>query len=164
MSPRYTFDTLYSEYYKDMYRVAKKMTDDEDGAADIIQEVFIQLFNSLNNGIDISHPKGWLYRITYLKCMDHFRKIKRLHVVELTENIEFKDEQNEKQELRAMIRQAMSKLKPQERVLAVLYSEGLTYKEMASVTGIKFSSIGKTLSRSLEKLGTELKNQRYEMY
>ena len=164
MSSRNTFDTLYSEYYMDMYRIAKKLTDDEEGAADIIQEVFIHLFNSLNNGIDISHPKGWLYRVTYLKCMDHFRKIKRSNVVELTENIEYRDEQNEKQELKVMISHAMSKLKPQERVLAVLYSEGLTYNEMASATGIKFSSIGKTLSRSLKKLGKELNNQRYEMY
>ena len=96
--------------------------------------------------------------------MDHFRKIKRLHVVELTENIEFRDEQNEKHELKVMISHAMSKLKPQERLLAVLYSEGLTYNEMASATGIKFSSIGKTLSRSLKKLGKELNNQRYELY
>lgn len=164
MSSRNTFDTWYGEYYKDMYRVAKKLTGDEEGAADIIQEVFIQLFNSLSNGMDISYPKSWLYRITYLKCMDHFRKIKRLNEIELSENIEFKDEQNEKHELKAVISHAMSKLKPQERVLAVLYSEGLTYNEMASATGIKFSSIGKTLSRSLKKLGEELKNQRYEMY
>ena len=164
MSSRNTFDTLYDEYYKDMYRVAKKLTGDEEGAADIIQEVFIQLFYSLSNGIDISYPKSWLYRITYLKCMDHFRKMKRLNEIELSENIEFKDEQNEKHELKVVISHAMSKLKPQERVLAVLYSEGLTYNEMASATGIKFSSIGKTLSRSLKKLGEELKNQRYEMY
>ena len=147
-----------------MYRVAKKMTGDENGAADIVQEVFIQLFHSLSNGIDISFPKSWLYRITYIKCMDHFRKMKRLHEIELTENIEFRDEQNEKQELRFVISQAMSKLNPQERALAVLYSEGLTYNEMALATGIKFSSIGKTLSRTLKKLGKELKNQRYEMY
>jgi len=164
MSSRNTFDTLYDEYYKDMYRVAKKLTGDEEGAADIIQELFIQLFYSLSNGMDISYPKSWLYRITYLKCMDHFRKMKRLNEIELSENIEFKDEQNEKHELKAVISHAMSKLKPQERVLAVLYSEGLTYIEMASATGIKFSSIGKTLSRSLKKLGEELKNQRYEMY
>lgn len=164
MSTRNTFDTLYSAYYTAMYRVANKMTGDDEGAADIVQEVFIQLFNSLSNGMDISHPKGWLYRITYLKCMDHFRKIKRLQEVEMTENIEFRDEQNEKNELRVMIRNALSKLKPQERVLAVLYSEGLTYNEMASATGIKFSSIGKMLSRTLKKLGKELNNQGYELY
>ena len=147
-----------------MYRVAKKMTGDEDGAADIIQEVFIHLFYSLRDGLNISHPRSWLHKVTYLKCMDHFRKKKRLHEIELMENIEFEDDQNEKNELKAVISLAISTLKPQERVLVILYSEGLSYNEMASATGIKFSSIGKTLSRTLKKLGKELNNQQYEMY
>ena len=147
-----------------MYRVAKKMTGDEEGAADIIQEVFIHLFYSLRDGLKISHPRSWLYKVTYLKCMDHFRKKKRLHEIELTDNIELEDEQNEKHELKAVISLAISTLNPQEKVLAVLYSEGLSYKEMASATGIKFSSIGKTLSRTLTKLEQELKKHRYEMY
>jgi len=46
----------------------------------------------------------------------------------------------------------------------VLYSEGLSYREISDATGIKSSSIGKTLSRTLEKLEKELINQKYELY
>jgi len=147
-----------------MYRVALKMVCDKDAVSDIIQDVFIHLFYCLRDGLNISHPKSWLYKVTYLKCIDHFRKQKRLQETVLMEDIEIEDKQNDKQEMKTVIIQALSKLNPQEKAIAVLYSEGLSYKEMASATGIKFSSIGKTLSRTLVKLEKELKKQRYEMY
>ena len=147
-----------------MHRVAFKMIGDKDGASDIVQEVFIDCFQRLSNGLVLDSAKSWLYKVTYIKCIDHFRKQKRLHEIELKEDIEIEDKQNEKHEMKTVIFQALSKLNPQEKAIAVLYSEGLSYKEMASATGIKFSSIGKTLSRTLKKMGEELNNHRYEMY
>ena len=164
MSTPGTFEEIYSENYKAMHRVAFKMIGDKDGASDIVQEVFIDCFQRLSNGLVLDSAKSWLYKVTYIKCIDHFRKQKRLHEIELMEDIEIEDKQNEKHEMKTVIFQALSKLNPQEKAIAVLYSEGLSYKEIASTTGIKFSSIGKTLSRTLKKLGKELNNHRYEMY
>lgn len=147
-----------------MHRVAFKMIGDKDGASDIVQDVFIDCFQKLRNGLVLDNAKSWLYKVTYIKCIDHFRKQQRLHEIKLMKDIEIEDKQNDNQEMKTVIKKALSKLNPQEKVLAVLYSEGLSYKEMASATGIKFSSIGKTLSRTLTKLEQELKKHRYEMY
>ena len=62
-----------------------------------------------------------------------------------------------------MVQAALSSLNPHERALMVLYSEGMSYKEIAESTGMRFSSVGKTLSRTLEKLENELKKQKYEL-
>jgi RNA polymerase sigma-70 factor (ECF subfamily) len=164
MSTPSTFEEIYSANYKAMYRVAFKMIGDKDGASDIVQEVFIACFQRLRNGLVLDNTKSWLYKVTYIKCMDHFRKQKRLNEIELMDDIEIEDKQNDKHEMKIVIIQALSKLNPQEKAIAVLYSEGLSYKEMASATGINFSSIGKTLSRTLIKLEQELKKLRYEMY
>jgi len=164
MSTPGTFEEIYSENYKAMHRVAFKMIGDKDGASDIVQDVFIDCFQKLRNGLVIDNAKSWLYKVTYIKCIDHFRKQQRLHEIKLMKDIEIEDKQNDNQEMKTVIKKALSKLNPQEKVLAVLYSEGLSYKEMASATGIKFSSIGKTLSRTLKKLGKELNKHRYEMY
>ena len=164
MSTPGTFEEIYSENYKAMHRVAFKMIGDKDGASDIVQEVFIDCFQRLSKGLVLDSAKSWLYKVTYIKCIDHFRKQKRLHEIELKEDIEIEDNQNEKHEMKTVVFQALSKLNPQEKAIAVLYSEGLSYKEIALATGIKFSSIGKTLSRTLKKLGKELNNHRYEMY
>lgn len=147
-----------------MFRVATRMVGDSDDVSDIVQEIFIDFFNKLNNGNIIHHPKSWLYRATINKCVDNLRNRKRFQNLESLG--EYKSESGllENQEMKDAINLAISKLKPQEKNLATFYSEGLSYKEIAEVTGIKFSSIGKMLSRTLKKMEKELKNQRYELY
>lgn len=46
----------------------------------------------------------------------------------------------------------VSKLDGKEQSMIVLYSEGYSYKEIAEITEINFNSVGKTLSRILDKL------------
>ena len=65
---------------------------------------------------------------------------------------------------RKMIQQALSQLPPKERQLAVLYSEGFSYKEMSEIVDIRFSSVGKTLSRVINKLYDILKSNGYETF
>ena len=159
-----TFEKLYAENYKTIFCVAKKMVNDRDAVSDIVQEVFIYLFNRLNKGHVIHHPQSWLYKATYNKCIDYFRQQKNFQSIESIKDNIIAGDQKEETDIKATINFALSKLKPQEKLLAVLYSEGLSYKEIAEVTDIKFSSIGKMLSRTLKKLEDELKNQKYELY
>lgn len=158
------FEEIYTENYKTMYRVATRMVGDCEDVSDIIQEIFIDFFNKTNNGIIIQHPKSWLFRATINKCIDNRRNRKRFQNLDSLD--EYKSEAGivENQEMKDAISHAISKLNSQEKILATFYSEGLSYKEIAEVTGIKFSSIGKTLSRTLKKMEKELKNQRYDLY
>ena len=159
-----TFEEIYTENYKTMYRVATRMVGDTEDVSDIIQEIFIDFFNKTSNGNIIHHPKSWLFRATINKCIDNQRSRKRFQ--NLDSLSEYKSEIGivENQEMKDAISLAISKLNPQEKILATVYSEGLSYKEIAEVTGIKFSSIGKMLSRTLKKMEKELKNQRYDLY
>jgi RNA polymerase sigma factor (sigma-70 family) len=159
-----TFEEIYTENYKTMFRVATRMVGDKEDASDIIQEIFIDFFNKTNNGNTISYPKSWLYRATINKCIDNKRTKKRFQDIESVSGFNYESETAENQETKNAISLAISKLKPQEKILINVYSEGLSYKEIAEVTGINFSSIGKMLSRILKKMGKELKKQRYDLY
>lgn len=140
------------------------MVGDSDDVSDIVQEVFIYLFDKLKNGNVIHHPKSWLYRATFNKCIDNYRKQKRFQSIDTIQDYKSENEPLEKQEASTIINLALLKLRPQEKMLAVLYSEGLSYKEIAEATGIKYSSIGKMLSRTLKKLEKEFKIHQYELY
>lgn len=146
-----------------MVRVARKMVGNNGGPADIVQDIFIDLFEDLNDGIIIHNPRSWLYRATTNRCIDNLRKKK---IFEASETIcqAAETEHTEQAELRYVLDRATAKLKPRERALVAFYSEGMSYKELAEATGIRFSSIGKILSRSLRKLEKELNNMRYELY
>ncbi len=157
------FDTIYKEYYPAMFGLAFKMLGNEDDVPDIVQEAFIGLYNSMTKK-NIKNYKNWLYRTTYNKCIDLYRKRKHTIEIESVEDFEIEGDQINGQEISKTIQLALSKLKPNEKAVAILYSEGLSYKEIAETTGIKLSSVGKTLSRTLAKLGKELKTKKHELY
>jgi len=158
------FEEIYNENYPRIFRVAQKMVGNRDNASDIVQEVFIYLFDRIKNGSEILHLNTWLYRATINKSIDCLRKQKRFQPIESLKESIIDEELIERQETTAIVNKAISKLKPHEKIIVVLYSEGLSYKEIAEASGVKFSSIGKTLSRALEKLEIELKDQHYELY
>ncbi len=147
-----------------MFRVARKMVYDGDVVSDIVQEVFIYFFDKVNRGEKVRYPKSWLYRATYNKCIDYWREKKRFETIDLIEASRIEDEDNDNSAAKAALNLALDRLKPDERFLVVLYSEGLSYKEMAEVTEIKITSVGKTLSRILKKIEIELKCQCDELY
>lgn len=157
------FDKIYKDNYRLIYNVVCKMVSDKDDTADLVQEVFIKLYQSLEKNIIIKHPVSWLYKVSINMSIDYTKKHQRHEKIELVTNIG-EDNSVESDEKQVIIRLAMTRLKEEERMLAVLYSEGLSYKEIAEITGIRFTSVGKTLARTLEKLGNELKNLKYELY
>ena len=158
------FDQIYNDNYRLIFNVVQKMVPDRDDASDLVQEVFINLYQSLEKAAVIEYPRSWLYKVTVNKCIDFSRKQHRHEKIELFSNLKDEDNSLEIDEKQTIVRIALTKLKKDESVLAILYSEGLSYKEIAEITGIRFSSVGKTLSRTLMKLGNELKKFEYDLY
>jgi RNA polymerase sigma factor (sigma-70 family) len=158
------FDKIYHDNYRLIFNVVHKMVPDNDDASDLVQEVFINLYQSLEKKAVIEYPRSWLYKVTVNRCIDFTRKKPKYEKIELFSNLKEEDNSLESNDKQNIIRIAMTKLKKDESILAILYSEGLSYKEIAEITGIRFSSVGKTLSRTLMKLGNELKKLQYELY
>ena len=158
------FENTYKENYPKMFRIATKMTNDKEVANDIVQEVFVYYFEKLENDYLIQKLQSWMIRAVINKCVDYLKRRKK-HI-QLNTAITMADEEKnyEIQQSGTILKQAISKLKPMEMKLIILYSEGYSYKEIAQMADINFSSVGKTLSRSLIKLKEILKRMNYEMY
>lgn len=159
-----TFEEIYAENYTKLYHVAIRMVGDKDNASDILQEVFVSLYERFNEGTAVLYINTWLYRATLNKCCDYINRQKRYLPLETIPERLAENENLENLEKKTVVRQALAKLKPKERAMLLLYSEGFSYKEIAESTDIRFSSVGKTLSRALEKMENQLKAQQYDMY
>jgi RNA polymerase sigma-70 factor, ECF subfamily len=159
-----SFDEIYHGNYGKLMRIAVKMTGDRDGAADIVQDVFESYYIKRNGGHVILYPPGWLCKAVLNRCADSVKKRRMFEKIETSRVDDAADRTEEPERRIAAVNAALARLSPREKALAVLYSEGLSYKEISESTGIRFSSVGKTLARTLGKLGNELKNQRYELY
>ncbi len=158
------FEKIYCQNCAMMYRIAVKMIGNNHEVRDIVQEVFIYLYEKRDDSKVINHYSSWLYRATYNKCVDYLKQQSKFSHLEVLDNKACEEESFDKQEAKAMIHRALNTLNIKERFLAVLYSEGLSYKEMSKATGIHLGSIGKTLSRALKKLEKELKEEYNELF
>jgi RNA polymerase sigma-70 factor, ECF subfamily len=158
-----TIENLYKQHFNSLHRLAQKMHC-HDVANDIVQDVFTDYYQKTQMGKEIKYPKSFLYRSSLNKCIDEFRKSRKFANIEPPENTEDGRQNYEKKEERTLVSQSMVMLNNRDRELAVLYSEGLSYKEISEITGIPFASVGKTLARALTKLEKELKTNGYEMY
>lgn len=157
------FEKIYTRHYNTCRRVATKLLGTSNVVSDIIQEVFISLYERRKDAVIIKQPAAWLYRATYYKCIDFLKQQNRFSELAVLSEAIDESQSFEQQEVYSNLLRALNTLKDNERLLAVLYSEGLSYKELADATGIHPNSIGKTLSRTLRKLEKELKKEYNEM-
>ena len=146
------FEKTYRDHYPKLFRIAAKMLQDPEGAKDVVQDVFTAYYFAMSNEKVIRDTKNWLVRSTINKGIDYKRKTARTVTMEkpMCETGEQTlDEASD-------ILNAITHLNEKEQTLVVLYSEGYSYKEIAEMTGRNLPSIGKTLSRIMDKLKKHL--------
>ncbi len=161
------FENIYQANYKTIYRYVYRLSANEELAKDLCQECFIKLFTELKNKKSISQPKNWLYKTASNLYFTQYNRTK-IYEKYLENNNQVDsftktpEDDLVKKEETSIVRAAISKLNKKERTLILLYQDNCTYNEMAEICGMKFSSVGKTLSRAIDKLGKML--IKYENY
>lgn len=162
------FNELYQQYYSSVFILSRKILNNSDDNADITQEVFIKLYQEINNNNIILYPKTWLYKVTVNKAINHLNRKKEFVQLEENNNLKRISDDDiiddiDQSTKKYILNKALDKLKPIEKVVIILYSEGLSYKEIAEVSEISFNTVGKLISRILEKLKIILKDNKDEL-
>lgn len=157
------FESTYRENYRQVFRLARKIMNDSELAADITQEVFADLYSQMKKQKEIRSLRSWLYKVTNNKCIDQLKKERKLFVKNQPADRNLQIEDEAEPDFSLVVQKSINQLKGNDRLLVILYSEGLSYKEMAEISGINFTSVGKTLARALKKLEKELKPKYYEL-
>ena len=68
--------SLLSRYEKSVFNYAVRMTGNPHDGSDLMQEIFVSVFNSLASYQATGAFKSWLFRIAHFRCMDFFRRKK----------------------------------------------------------------------------------------
>lgn len=71
------FKTIVTTWQDMVYNTALGILQNAQDAEDVAQEVFLQVYESINSFKGESKFSTWLYRITVTKSMDHIRRKKR---------------------------------------------------------------------------------------
>ena len=166
------------EQWKDMvYNTALGILQNEEDAEDITQEVFIQVFESINDFKEESKFSTWIYRITVTKSLDNLRKKKRkkrfawiqgLYGANDDEIIDSPDFMHpgvkmENKEDAAILFKAIEKLPEKQKAAFILNKvENLSYAEIAQIMGTTTLAVDSLFQRSKKNLRKDL-SQFYKM-
>lgn len=68
------FEKLYHEFKILVYNVALNYLQSTEDAEEVTQDVFVKIYNSLDNFNQKSTYKTWIYRITINQCLDFLKQ------------------------------------------------------------------------------------------
>lgn len=160
------------ETWQDMvFNTALGIVQNAEDAEDIAQEVFVQVYQSVNSFKGDSKFSTWMYRITITKSLDHERRKKRKKRFAFVKSI-FGDESQivvhppdfnhpgvalDKKEDAGALMGAIKELPENQKVAFTLHKvEGLSYQEVSEVMKTTVSSVESLIHRAKNNLKKKL--------
>nr|WP_211661303.1 RNA polymerase sigma factor SigE [Modestobacter muralis] len=154
-----TWEQVVRDHSARVYRLAYRLSGNQQDAEDLTQETFVRVFRSL---ADFSPGtfEGWLHRITTNLFLDMVRRRQRIRFDALPEDTErlpgsapSPEQVYADTHLDPQIQAALDKLSPEFRVAVVLCDiEGLTYEEISATLGIKLGTVRSRIHRGRVQL------------
>ena len=123
---------------------------------EIVQEVFLSLFQHLRRGKSRSNLRGWVFRVAHNLALKR-RMAGRLTAGEVAEGSCLDPSPNPEDQLasnqrRERLQAVLRALPEQDRRCIHLRAEGLRYREIAEVLGMSLGAVALSLGRSLARL------------
>ncbi|MGH3745428.1 MAG: RNA polymerase sigma factor SigE [Mycobacteriales bacterium] len=146
-----------------VYRLAYRLTGNQQDAEDLTQETFIRVFRNLDR-YEPGTFEGWLHRITTNLFLDGARRRQRIRFVPLPDDAERLAGRESTPEgavldrgFAADVEAALLALPPDFRAAVVLADiEQLSYEEIAATLGVKIGTVRSRIHRGRAQLRTAL--------
>lgn len=147
------FEVLFLRHKNRIYSYVQQMVRDRELAGDIFQSVFLKALETINGGRYQEEGKflPWLMRIAHNQCIDHFRRDKRMPMVNSTDErdvFEFIDLRVEnvqdrliRQQSHETLHKMVAHLPEEQREVVVMRIYGdLSFREIADATGVSINT------------------------
>ena len=160
------FKFLVENYKSIVFNTTLPIIQNSEEADDISQEVFIQIYKSINGFKGNSSLSTWIYRITISKCFEHLRFKKRkkrfTQIINLFREdgtlidipqFEHPGVQLEKKEDAKLLFEAIESLNDEQKTAYTLKNiQGLSYNKISKVMYKSTSSIESLIFRAKKNL------------
>lgn len=147
------FEEIYDKYNKMVYKICFSYLRSHFDSEDILQDSFLDLFNSNKSFESKEHEKYYLIRIVINNCKTHLKKNKKTILMTDDELSNIKSEENIDE---VNIIDIISILPPKYKEIIILkYSENLSYKEISIILKISEENARKRNERAIKMLKNE---------
>jgi RNA polymerase sigma-70 factor (ECF subfamily) len=166
------FRVLIRRYKAKLFSIAYGITLDREESLDIVQEVFLKVYQKIHTFREESSLATWLHRITVNHCLNWKRRWKRRFRwhhqplerdeagdhQELGTDAYYPEALYQKKEFERAFWQGLKEVPEQARVVFILKEvEGLSYDEIAMALKIKRGTVSSRLFYARKKLRESLK-------
>jgi len=152
--------TLYETHVDRVYRLAYRMTGDENMAEEYTQETFIRAFDRLGGFEGRSALSTWIHSITVSVVLTGLRKVKRIRnrEKELTDvTMATAEARSTDVALKIRLHDAIDRLNDDLRLVFVMHDvEGYKHEEIAEVLDVPVGTTKSRLSRARKALREDL--------
>lgn len=174
---RRQFAEVVDTYYARIYNLFCHIVTDKHLAADLTQETFVKAYEAFGRFRGEASVYTWLYRIAINEYRSYLRRLRREQEfvsrsidepAEMGEDNVFMQLPDpspsalqllEKEELIRRVQDAIESLPPRYRAFAVLRDlEGLSYENIAEVTGLPIDTVKTRISRARALLRRKLEH------
>ena len=163
---RLCFDELVARYRDKALRLVLSTLGSRPDVEDIIQDVFVKVYRSLDWFRGDASFSTWLYTVTINRCRDEMRRGKIRRFFSFDDWFARSPEEGpigengqtlEREEVVGAVRRAMARLpKDTSMLLHLREIEELSYRELAEIFDVEIGTIKSRLARAREKLRIEL--------
>src|SRR5581483_64034 len=162
------FEELYERYFLRVYRYFRAHLSSEDDVADLVQQVFFQVWMQLRT---YRPERGsfatWVFSIAHHRLVDFYRASRLTDSWEAIDEIIIVEQSPEdlviSAETFARIKDLLDALSPSDReLLALRFGARLSIAEIAATLGKSVAATKKQLSRLIERLRKQYRRQEQE--
>lgn len=147
------FARIVREHKGTIYTVCYMFSKDENEVADLFQDILMNLWKGFERFRGESSIRTWLYRVSLNTCISADRKKRRNgESVPLDMNIDLFDDSAEEMKQIRMLQDRISRLRPFDRAIVLLWLENLSYDEIGAIVGISSKNVSVRLFRIKEQL------------
>lgn len=160
------FESLFRSSYVSLVRYAKTFVRDHDTAEEIVQDLFVRLWNERNR-IKIENTlNGYLFRAVHNRCLHwlEHRKVVEKHeretIREQKGSIENVSEQVQYNELQSAVVRILERL-PERcgKIFCMNRFEGMRYNDIAEKLAISVKTVEADMGKALKEFRKALKEQ-----
>lgn len=155
------FESIYLGNRQMVFRLCMGFVrGDRESASDIMQEVFLNVWENLDRFRGESSHKTWIYRIAVNCCLQYVNSAKRSKTLLETarEHLSASDETEEQSERIGILHRAIAQLAPVDRLIIMMVLESQNYDTIARVMGISSENVRVKVHRIKKRLKGIIEN------
>ena len=159
-----SFNSLAKRYQERIYWHARRMLGDHDDAHEIVQQVFMVMYNKLNTFNFSSSLYTWIYKVTSTRCLNLLKKksLRKIFTFSTNESVANQSYDNivegiESKEMLVKMEKLLQKLPVKQREVFVMRNyDDLSYEEISDITGKTVGALKANYFHAFKKIREQM--------